>query len=80
MKMEVMNQDRTKLEIMQLLLKITDENILLRIKKVLEDEYTDWWDDLSEEEKREIKLGLDQADKGEHTDLESVMKRFDQWR
>ena len=80
MKMQVMNQDRTKLEIMQLLLKITDVNILIRIKKVIEDEYTDWWDDLSDDEKSEIKLGLDQADNGDYTDLESVMKRFDQWR
>lgn len=80
MKMQVMNHDKTKLEIMQLLLKITDENILIRIKKVIEDEYTDWWDDLSDDEKSEIKLGLDQADNGDYTDLESVMKRFDQWR
>ena len=78
--MEVMNQDRTKLEIMRLLLKITDEKALLRIKKVLEDEYSDWWDDLTTEEKQEIQLGLEQADRGEHSDLESVMKRFDQWR
>ena len=80
MKMQVMNHDKTKLEIMQLLLKITDVNILIRIKKVIEDEYTDWWDDLSDDEKSEIKLGLDQADNGDYTDLESVMKRFDQWR
>jgi hypothetical protein len=79
-KMEVMNQDRTKLEIMRLLLKITDEKALLRIKKVLEDEYSDWWDDLTTEEKQEIQLGLDQADRGELSDLESVMKRFDPWR
>ncbi len=31
MKTEVMNQDRTKLEIMNLLLKISDEKALLRI-------------------------------------------------
>ena len=80
MKMEVMNLDRTKLEIMKLLLMITDENALLRIKKVLEDEYSDWWDDLTTEEQREIQIGLDQADKGQLTDLDSVMKRFDNWR
>ncbi len=80
MKTEVMNQDRTKLEIMNLLLKISDEKALLRIKKVLEDEYTDWWDELSQDEKSEIQLGLDQANNKEYTDLDSVMKRFDQWR
>lgn len=76
MKTEVMNQDRTKLEIMNLLLKISDEKALLRIKKVLEDEYTDWWDELSQDEKSEIQLGLDQANNKEYTDLDSVMKRF----
>lgn len=80
MKTEVMNLDRTKLEIMNLLLKISDEKALLRIKKVLEDEYTDWWDELSKDEKSEIQLGLDQANNKEYTDLDSVMKRFDQWR
>jgi hypothetical protein len=80
MKTEVMNQDRTKLEIMNLLLKISDEKALLRIKKVLEYEYTDWWDELSQDEKSEIQLGLDQANNKEYTDLDSVMKRFDQWR
>lgn len=80
MKTEVMNQDRTKLEIMNLLLKISDEKALLRIKKVLEDEYTDWWDELSLDEKSEIQLGLDQANNKEYKDLDSVMKRFDQWR
>ena len=78
--MKVMNLDRTKLEIMKLLLMITDENALLRIKKVLEDEYSDWWDDLTAEEQREIQTGLEQADKGQLTDLDSVMKRFDNWR
>ena len=80
MKTEVMNLDRTRLEIMNLLLKISDEKALLRIKKVLEDEYTDWWDELSKDEKSEIQLGLDQANNKEYTDLDSVMKRFDQWR
>jgi len=75
-----MNLDRTKLEIMKLLLMITDENALLRIKKVLEDEYSDWWDDLTAEEQREIQIGLDQADQGQLTDLDSVMRRFDNWR
>ena len=76
MKTEVMNQDRTKLEIMNLLLKISDEKALLRIKKVLEDEYTDWWGELSNDEKSEIQIGLDQANNKEYTDLDSVMKRF----
>jgi hypothetical protein len=76
MKTEVMNLDRTRLEIMNLLLKISDEKALLRIKKVLEDEYTDWWDELSKDEKSEIQLGLDQANNKEYTDLDSVMKRF----
>jgi len=61
---------------MNLLLKISDEKALLRIKKVLEDEYTDWWDELSDDEKSEIQIGLDQANNKEYTDLDSVMKRF----
>ncbi len=75
-----MNIEATKLELMHLLLQTQKETILAKVKKVLEEEYVDWWDEMGEEERKEIKTGLAQADKEQLTSHTKVMKRFDEWR
>jgi len=39
----------------------------------------DWWDKLSKDEQKEIKLGLSQADNNNFIDHKNVMNRFDKW-
>lgn len=75
-----MDIEATKLELMHLLLQTQKEGLLAKVKKVFEDEGTDWWDDMDEEEKKEVETGLAEADKGELTSHDKVMKRFDKWR
>lgn len=75
-----MNIEATKLELMHLLLQTQKETLLAKVKKVFEDEHVDWWDDMDEEERKEVETGLAEADKGEFTSHEKVMKRFDKWR
>ena len=75
-----MNIEATKLELMQLLLNTSKESILMKIKRIYQEEEKDWWAELSSEEKEEIEEGLLQAEKGEVTTHESVMKRFDAWK
>lgn len=75
-----MNIEATKLELMHLLLQTQKETLLAKVKKVFEEEQVDWWDDMNEEEKKEVETGLAQADKGELTSHSKVMKRFDKWR
>lgn len=77
--MSGMNIETTKLELMQLLLQTQKESLLAKLKKVFDEEQTDWWDEMTEEEQQEIKTGLSQADKGEHLSNDTVMKRFDKW-
>ncbi|MEM6687349.1 MAG: hypothetical protein AAF617_16335 [Bacteroidota bacterium] len=74
-----MNIEATKLELMHLLLQTQKESVLKKLKSVFEEEQTDWWNDMSENEQDEIKTGLAQADKGEYKANETVMKRFDKW-
>jgi len=74
-----MNVETTKLELMHLLLQTQKESLLAKIKKVFEEEQVDWWIEMSKEEQKEIKTGLNQADKGEYIANETVMKRFDKW-
>ncbi len=75
-----MNIEATKLELMQLLLNTSKESILMKIKRIYQEEEKDWWAELSSEEKEEIEEGLLQAEKGEVTTHESVMKRFNAWK
>ena len=39
----------------------------------------DWFSLMTEEEQKEIKTGLEQADKGEFVANEKVMQRFNKW-
>lgn len=75
-----MNIEATKLELMHLLLQTQKETLLAKVKKVFEEEQVDWWDDMDEEERKEVETGLAQADKGELTSHDKVMNRFDKWR
>ena len=75
-----MNIEATKLELMQLLLNTSKESILMKIKRIYQEEEQDWWAELSSEEKEQIEEGLLQAEKGEVITHESVMKRFDAWK
>ncbi len=78
-KMTVMNIEATKLELMHLLLQTQKETLLAKLKKVFEEEQTDWFTEMSSEEQEEIKIGIEQADKGEYISNDEVMKRFKKW-
>ena len=74
-----MNIESTKLELMHLLLQTQKESLLAKLKKVFEEEQTDWWYDLSEQEQQDIEIGIAQADKGEYIEDQEAMKRFKKW-
>ena len=59
----LVNIEPTKLELMHLLLQSQKESLLAKVKKVLNEEHTDWWDDKDTEEKQEVEKGLSEADK-----------------
>lgn len=59
-----MNIQSEKLELIQWLINLNDENVIARIKS-LRDEDADWWDSLSTEETKAIREGLEQLDRGE---------------
>lgn len=75
-----MDIEATKLELMQLILNTKKESILKKIKKIYQEESSDWWTEMSAEEQAEIEEGLRQAEAGELVSHESVMKRFDKWK
>ena len=74
-----MNIETTKLELMHLLLQTQQESLLTKLKKVFEEEQTDWFSEMSSEEQQELETGLKQADNQEFISHKKVMKSFDKW-
>lgn len=74
-----MDLEARKYQFIQELVKVEDESVLEKLELVLKANQNDWFDDLSESEKNEIQIGLDQAEKGEVVSHEDVMKRFSKW-
>ena len=74
-----MNIEATKIELMHLLLQTQKESLLTKLKNVFEEEKTDWWDDLSNKERKDIEVGLSQADNEEYINDKTAMNRFKKW-
>lgn len=74
-----MNLEARKYQFIQELVKVEDERVLEKLELVLKANQNDWFGELSESEKAEIQVGLDQAEKGEVVSHEDVMKRFSKW-
>jgi hypothetical protein len=53
-----------KLDLIQWLLELTDENVIAKIKH-LRNEDADWWDSLSADEVKAIQEGIQELDRGE---------------
>jgi predicted transcriptional regulator len=70
-----MNLQSKKLELVQLILNTEKPSILSKVEAILKKEKaSDWWDEISPEEKKAIENGLAEADKGELIPHEEVMK------
>ena len=71
-----MDIQATKIELAQRLLSETSEVVLQKIKDILLSEKTDWWDEISEEEKQAIDEGLAELDRGEGISHDQVMNEI----
>ena len=75
----IMDIEATKLELMQLLLQTQEEDVLVRLRKVFQEQSPDWWSSLSCEERKEIQEGIEEADGEEYIENSEVRKRFEKW-
>jgi predicted transcriptional regulator len=69
-----------KLELINWLSNLKDVEVLNRFIALRKQQETDWWDLISDEEKREIEEGLQQIERGEVVPHEEVMAKYNQWR
>ncbi|MBC7641226.1 MAG: hypothetical protein H7174_02620 [Flavobacterium sp.] len=56
-----------------------DDNVMEKLELFLKTNTKDWFLDLSNEEKNEIELGLNQANNNEFLSHEQIMSKFAKW-
>ena len=71
----IMNLQAKKLELVQLIISTEKPSILQKVEDVFKKK-TDWWDEISEEERKSIEKGLAEADRGELIPHEQIMKEL----
>ena len=70
-----MNLQARKLELVQLIINTRKSITLKKVEEVLRKEKEeDWWDEISEAERKSIEQGLAEANRGELIPHEQVMK------
>ncbi|WP_269234424.1 hypothetical protein [Flavobacterium flavigenum] len=65
-----------KLELIKMLADTEDPAIIQSIQKIFTKKKKDWWEDLTEEQKEEIKFGEKQIENGEYSDFESFIQKY----
>lgn len=64
-----------KLDLIQWLIQLNDEHLLNKIQ-ALQAEDVDFWNELSEPQRQEIKKGLAELETGQKHDYESVVAKY----
>lgn len=68
-----------KLELIQWLTSIEDASIIEKIMELRKKENKDWWDSISENEKKAIESGLKDADSGKLNPHSNARKLYEKW-
>ena len=68
-----------KIELIQWLSTLEDNSIIEKLLKFRKEETKDWWDSISEEEKKSIEKGISDADNNKLIPHSSVRKTYEKW-
>ena len=73
-----MGYEAVKLELIEWLTKLDDDETIqyLKIVKDSTDKHSDWWNDLTEDQKRGIQRGLDDIDQGKVIPHDQVKSKY----
>ncbi len=69
------NIQSSKIELAKLILNIESPDLIYKIKKLVLKETSDFWLSLTDSEKEEIALGINQLNKGQRISVEEFMKK-----
>ena len=73
------NIQNIKIELIQWLTTLDDRSIIQKILDLRKDNTSDWWDELSKEERKSIEQGLSDAEEGKLVPQSEVRKVYEKW-
>ena len=68
-----------KLELIQWLSSLEDRGIIERLLQFRKSETKDWWENIEDEEKNSIQLGVEDADNNKLNPHSSARKLYEKW-
>lgn len=66
----------SKIELVKIILNIDNYKFIKRVTDFINNEKSDFWNELTTTEQAEIKKGIEQLDNGKRTSYEDVLKRI----
>lgn len=73
------NIEKEKLEIIKWITSLKDETSLERIKLLKDKKYSDWWDEITADEKSAIEQGIKDMKSGKTKSHKEVKKLYERW-
>ena len=68
-----------KIELIQWLSTLEDNSIIEKLLKFRKEETKDWWDTISEDEKKSIEKGISEANEGKLEPHSTVRAIYEKW-
>lgn len=73
------NIQNAKIELIQWLTTLEDSSLIQKIMDLRKNESKDWWDEISDAEKKSIETGLSDADNGKLKPNSDAEKIYGKW-
>ncbi len=74
-----MDLQARKIQLIQFLALTSSESLVEKMEKLIQKDTTDFWDELSPELQSAIEKSIAQANSGQLTSHDEVMKKYSQW-
>lgn len=66
----------SKIELVKMILNIDNDNFIQKVTDFINNEKSDFWNELSPSEQAEIKKGIEQLDNGKRTSFKDVLNKI----
>lgn len=73
------NIENKKIALIQWLSTLDDISVIEKIIELREQEKSDWWEEISEAEKRSIEKGMEDAQSGKVKSHADIRKSYEKW-
>ncbi len=73
------NIQNIKIELIQWLTTLEDKSLIQKILDLRKDQTKDWWNEISESEKKSIEQGIADAEKGKLNSHSEARKIYEKW-